>query len=90
MSFRHKNLKKFLETGDEVALRPEHAKRLRLLLFIFDTAKSVKDMNFLGSWLHALKGKYAGFYVVKGSGNWRLIFRFEGTDAYNVDYLDYH
>ena len=47
-------------------------------------------MNFPGSGLHALKGKYAGFYAVKVSGNWRLIFRFEGTDAYDVDYLDYH
>ena len=24
------------------------------------------------------------------SGNWRVTFRFEGGDAYDVDYLDYH
>jgi proteic killer suppression protein len=24
------------------------------------------------------------------SGNWRVTFRFEGGDAYEVDYLDYH
>jgi toxin HigB-1 len=87
-SFRHKGLKKFFETGDESGIRPEHAKRLRLLLFKLDTAKSVKDMSFPGSGLHALKGKYAGLYAVKVSGNWRLIFRFEGTDAYDVNYLD--
>jgi len=24
------------------------------------------------------------------NGNWRLIFRFDGTDVEWVDYLDYH
>jgi proteic killer suppression protein len=89
-SFRHKDLKKFFETGDKGGIKPEHAKRLGPLLFKLDTAKAAKDMNFPGSGLHALKGKYAGFYAVKVSGNWRLIFRFEGADAYDIDYLDYH
>jgi toxin HigB-1 len=89
-SFRHKGLKKFFDAGDKGGIKPEHAKRLKLLLFKLDTAKSTKDMNFPGSGLHGLKGEYAAFYAVKVSGNWRLIFRFEETDAYDVDYLDYH
>ena len=24
------------------------------------------------------------------SGNWRVVFRFDGNDAVDVDYLDYH
>jgi plasmid maintenance system killer protein len=24
------------------------------------------------------------------TGNWRVIFRFDGGDAIDVDYLDYH
>lgn len=39
---------------------------------------------------HPLKGDLRGFYAVKVSGNWRIIFRFEGENAVDVDYLDYH
>ena len=54
-----------------------------------DTARSIRDMNFSGSGLHELKGDYKGFYAVKVSGNWRLIFKYKGADAEDVDYLDY-
>ncbi|MCR4685971.1 MAG: type II toxin-antitoxin system RelE/ParE family toxin [Lachnospiraceae bacterium] len=30
------------------------------------------------------------FWAVTVNGNWRVIFYFEGHDAYLVDYLDYH
>jgi proteic killer suppression protein len=47
-------------------------------------------MGFPGSGLHPLKGDRAGFWSVKVSGNWRVIFRMEQGDAYDVDCLDYH
>ena len=31
-----------------------------------------------------------GFWAVKVSGNWRIVFRFEDGDARDVNYLDYH
>ena len=48
------------------------------------------DMNVPGWRLHRLSGDRAGFYAVSVSGNWRLIFRFDGQDAVDVEYLDYH
>jgi toxin HigB-1 len=30
------------------------------------------------------------FWSVTVSGNWRIIFRFEEGDAYDVDLIDYH
>ena len=39
---------------------------------------------------HPLKGKLKGLWAVKVSGNWRVIFRFEGGNAYEVSYVDYH
>ena len=71
-------------------IQPHHASRLRLMLGSLDHAKSVKDMNVAGWRLHALSGKYPGFWSVTVNGNWRLIFRFDGTDTELVDYLDYH
>lgn len=47
-------------------------------------------MNLPGIALHKLHGDKANFWAVSINGNWRLIFRFENGDAYDVDYLDYH
>ena len=47
-------------------------------------------MNFPGSDLHKLSGEYENFWAVSVSGNWRLVFKFEDGDAFDVDYLDYH
>jgi len=32
----------------------------------------------------------SSFWSVRVSGNWRVVFRFDDGDAYDVDYLDYH
>ena len=40
--------------------------------------------------LHSLKGNPEGFWAVSISGNWRIIFRFEGGHACDVDLTDYH
>jgi len=37
-----------------------------------------------------LKGELKGFWSVTVSGNWRVIFRFENGDAFDVDLVDYH
>jgi plasmid maintenance system killer protein len=58
--------------------------------FALDAAAKPTDMNASGWRLHALTGKFKGFWSVSVSGNWRMIFRFVGTDAELVDYLDYH
>jgi proteic killer suppression protein len=47
-------------------------------------------MNYPGAQLHPLTGKLTGFWAVKVSGNWRVIFIFEEGDAFKVNYLDYH
>jgi len=47
-------------------------------------------MNLPGWRPRPLKGPLEGFWAVKVSGNWRLVFAFDGSDAVEVDYLDYH
>ncbi len=47
-------------------------------------------MNVPGWKLHALSGALEGHWSVRVNGNWRLTFRFDGTDAELVDYQDYH
>ena len=47
-------------------------------------------MNLPGYRLHALKGDLRGFWSVTVRANWRIIFRFEGVDAFDVELIDYH
>jgi len=47
-------------------------------------------MDLPGFRLHPLAGGMAGYYSVVVRANWRIVFRFNGTDASDVDYLDYH
>ncbi|HEX5509298.1 MAG TPA: type II toxin-antitoxin system RelE/ParE family toxin [Pseudolabrys sp.] len=37
-----------------------------------------------------MKGDLKSHWAVWVSGNWRATFRFDGGDAFDVDYLDYH
>lgn len=52
---------------------------------------NAQGMNLPGWGLHPLKGReLKGHFSVWVSGNWRMTFTFEGTDAVLVDYQDYH
>lgn len=89
-SFRHRGLERFFKSGSRAGIQAQHAERLRIQLTALAHATSTKDMNAPGWGLHKLRGNLARFYSISVSGNWRLVFRFEGTDAVDVDYLDYH
>lgn len=90
VNFRHRGLQRLYERSDASRLNPDHVRRLRLILTLLDSATKAADMNFPGSGFHALRGNLRGFYAISVSGNWRVIFRFEDGDVYDVDYLDYH
>ena len=49
-----------------------------------------KYVDLPGLRLHELKGKRKDTWSVNVSGNWRITFRFDGVDAVDVDYEDYH
>ena len=89
-SFRHKGIERFFLKGSKSGIQPRHAAKLRTQLTALEHATNPKDMSAPGWGLHRLSGDLAGFYSVSVSGNWRLIFRFEGTDAIDVEYIDYH
>jgi proteic killer suppression protein len=89
-SFKHGGLEKFYKTGSKAGIQPTHAKKLEEQLTLLDDAKRPENMNVAGWGFHSLKGKLAGHFAVSVNGNWRLTFRFVGTDAEVVDYQDYH
>ena len=88
--FKHKGLKKLLESGVPSAIQPQHANRLRQIIALLETADSIEDMDLSGLNLHELKGQNKGTDAVKVSGNWRVTFKFIADDIFNVNYEDYH
>lgn len=90
-SFAHKGLKSFFEKVDSRKLNPAHIEKIRNILARLNAAKDLRDMNYPASNLHSLKKPpYRGFYSVNVSGNYRIVFRFENSDAFDIDYLDTH
>lgn len=89
-TFAHKDLTDFFYDGSLRGISARHAKRLRIILDFLDAADIVGTINFPGSGLHPLKGDRKGFWAVKVSGNWRIVFRFDSGDAFDVNYLDDH
>jgi proteic killer suppression protein len=89
-TWKHKGLKQFYDTGSKAGIRPEHAKRLTMILQFLDVATKPEDINLPKMQFHCLGGDLADYYAVSVNGNWRVIFQFEGQDAILVDYLDYH
>ena len=89
-SIRHKGLKRLHKDDDPRGVIAEHADKLRRILARLDAAKALSDMDLPGYRLHALKGELLGFYTVTVRANWRVVFRFERSEASDVDYVDYH
>jgi proteic killer suppression protein len=89
-SFKHKGLKKFYETGNKAGIKSSHNKKLRIQLTALTTATCIEDMDLPGFRLHSLKGNRKGFWAIDVSKNWRIVFRFEDSNVYVVDYEDYH
>lgn len=89
-SFRHKGVHRFFETGSKAGIQPAHSVRLRLMLTRLEAARRPKDMNAPGWKLHALKGSLTRHWAVSVDASWRLTFAFEGEDAVEIDYQDYH
>ena len=43
-----------------------------------------------GNRLEALKGDWTGYHSIRVNDQWRIVFRWEGNNAYDVRLLDYH
>lgn len=90
-SFRHRGLKRLFEEDDRRGVPAAQAAKIADVLAAIDTAEEPGDIGLFPGWrLHPLKGDLKGFWSVTITGNWRVIFRFDKGDAFDVDLTDYH
>ena len=89
-SFRHRGLRRLYERGDASLIRTDLRERVEVMLAQLDVAGTVNAMRLPQYRLHALKGDLKGYWSVTVKANWRITFRFEHGDVYDVDLTDYH
>ncbi len=77
-------------TGQTAGILSIHEKKLRFILARLEAIHKPEDINLPNFDFHALKGRRKGEYAVTVQKNWRIIFKFDGKDPYDVDYDDYH
>ena len=89
-SFKHRGLRRLYERADRSGIRPDLRDAVEDILARLDEAEAPRAMDLPGYRLHPLKGELKGFWSVTVRANWRIIFRFDGADAFDVELTDYH
>lgn len=60
-------------------------------LDMLNAAKELGDLRSPpGNRLEALAGKRAGTHSIRVNDQWRIVFRWDSGDAYDVEIVDYH
>ena len=60
-------------------------------LLVLDAAESLDDLRSPpGNRLEKLSGDRAGMYSIRVNSQWRVCFRWQAGDAYEVEITDYH
>jgi len=63
----------------------------RRRLSALSVARRLDDLSRLRSvGLHKLSGDRSGFWAIRVNGPWRIVFRFDDGDAFEVEIVDYH
>lgn len=92
-------IKSFIDKTTEKLFNREKVRKLpstllkiayRKLLLI-DAAERVEDLRIPpGNRLEKLSGDLSGKYSIRINNQWRIIFRFENNNAFEVEIIDYH
>lgn len=89
-SFGDKETGRLYQTGESVKYRAVLKAAIRKLDYL-NAAKTLNDLAVLpGNRLEALKGDYQGRHSIRINDQFRIVFRFDDNDAYEVKIEDYH
>ncbi|HYD21414.1 MAG TPA: type II toxin-antitoxin system RelE/ParE family toxin [Flavipsychrobacter sp.] len=91
-SIKHKGLRLLWEEGNGSKLPSDLITRIEMMLEVIDSLQQVpQDFEAFKNWNpHKLVGELKDYWSLKVNKNFRIIFRFDGKDALDLDFLDYH
>jgi toxin HigB-1 len=78
--------------GEEVrGVQPNLQQRARVKLLMVDRAWNLNDLlSPPGNRLEKLRGDRDGQYSIRIDRQWRLCFRWQAGEAFDVEFCDYH
>ena len=90
-SFADAETEQFFTTSRTRRLPQDVLKRATMRLKQLSAAARIEDLRMPPSnRLEALKGNHAGQHSIRVNDQWRVCFRFESGDAFDVEIVDYH
>jgi proteic killer suppression protein len=90
-TFADRTTEELFRTGTAREVPADIARRALRKLEAIHAASHVTDLRAPpGNRLHALKGDRTRQHSIAVNEQWRICFRFEDGDAYDVEFCDYH
>lgn len=90
-SFKDKETQKLFMGRRSRAVSGQAVRRVQVKLAQLDQVESVEELEVPpGNRLHALGGDREGQWAIRINDQYRICFRFESGDAYDVEATDYH
>lgn len=91
VSFGNKTTQKIWEGERVKGFANEIQEITRRKLRMLNNSVDIKDLMIPPSnKLEKLKGNLKDFYSIRVNDQWRIIFKWENGNAYNVQLIDYH
>jgi len=90
-TFADRQTEELFRTGKAKRLPADIVRRALRKLEAVHVATQLADLRVPpGNRLHALSGDRAGQHAISFNDQWRICFRFESGDAFEVEFCDYH
>jgi len=90
-SFADKETEKLFNREFSKKLPDDIQKPARRKLEVLDAAESINDLRIPPSnRLEKLKGNRSHQHSIRINNQWRICFEWRGSDAYEVEIIDYH
>lgn len=91
LSFRDKDTARLFQR-EEIRKLPTDIQRTAIRkLWMIDAAHILQDLKVPpANHLEKLQGKSIGQYSIRINDQWRIRFRWDNGNAYNVEIIDYH
>lgn len=91
ISFGNKDTKKILEGERIKGLSTELQETSRRKLRMLNNSQDLNDLMIPPSYrLEKLKGNLKEFYSIRINNQWRIIFKWNNGNAFEVEIVDYH
>ncbi len=90
-TFATKHTQALHQTGQPARQHRAFARQAKRKLAMLNAATDVRDLTSPpGNRLEKLSGDRAGQYSIRINDQWRICFRWDQGDAYDVEICDYH